>query len=86
MSAVLGVRQASLDGPMPQRKRTLFRPSLRSQTVIEHAFSLIRDPYRFAQTVSGNGLPQVIEAEPLDRLGIGNWRLCDDWMESWGAC
>jgi hypothetical protein len=75
------VRQASFDPvlvteiPMPQRKATLFRPSMRSQTVIEHVWSLIRESYGFAQTVSGNGLPHVVEAEPLDRLSIGNWGL-----------
>jgi hypothetical protein len=55
------------------------------QTVIEHALSLIRDTYGFGQIVSGNGLPHVIEAKPLDRLGIGNWRLRNDWMERWRA-
>ncbi len=42
--------------------------------------------YGFAEAASGNGLPHVIEAEPLDRLGIGNRRLRNDWMESWRAC
>ena len=65
------------------RKWTLFRPSVRCQAVIEHALPLIRDTYGFTQTVSGNGLLHVIEAEPLDRLGIGNWRLRNDWIESW---
>jgi hypothetical protein len=72
---------------MPQGERKLFRrPPVREQTVIEHRLSLIRDSYGCAQTVNGNGLPHVIEAEPLDGLRIGNWRVRNDWMECRRAC
>jgi hypothetical protein len=70
---------------MLERKWTLFRPSVRCQAIIKHSLPFIGHAYGFAETASWDGLPHVIQAEPLDGLRTGNSRLRNDWMESCNA-
>jgi hypothetical protein len=59
---------------------------VRRQAVIKHGLPFVGHAYSFAEAASGNGLPHVIEEEPLDPLRTRNWRLRDNRTKCWCAC